>query len=237
MTPYYDPMIAKIIAHGADRAAALERLAAALDATQVEGVTTNLAFLRAAAGQPRVQGDAAGHGLARPRGHAVPGRRPARRPGHAAAGRAGDRGAQPRPAGPAAGAGHRLDLALAPARRLAAQPAAARLGPAARRQGAAHRHRRGHGRALHRAAGRGRAARPLRRRRRSGLGRERRAAPQLPGRDRRPHADPHARRPPPHAGAGGRPLRRARRGGGQRPVHRPDAGQGDQAAGGRRATG
>ena len=52
VTPYYDPMIAKIIAHGADRAAALERLAAALDATQVEGVTTNLAFLRAAAASP-----------------------------------------------------------------------------------------------------------------------------------------------------------------------------------------
>ena len=52
VTPYYDPMIAKIIAHGADRAAALERLAAALDATQVDGVTTNLAFLRAAAASP-----------------------------------------------------------------------------------------------------------------------------------------------------------------------------------------
>ncbi len=52
VTPYYDPMIAKIIAHGPDRAAALERLAAALDATQVEGVTTNLGFLRAAAASP-----------------------------------------------------------------------------------------------------------------------------------------------------------------------------------------
>jgi 3-methylcrotonyl-CoA carboxylase alpha subunit len=52
VTPFYDPMIAKIIAHGPDRAAALERLAAALDATQVEGVTTNLGFLRAAATSP-----------------------------------------------------------------------------------------------------------------------------------------------------------------------------------------
>ena len=50
VTPYYDPMIAKIIAHGPDRAAALERLATALDVTQVDGVTTNLGFLRAAAG-------------------------------------------------------------------------------------------------------------------------------------------------------------------------------------------
>jgi 3-methylcrotonyl-CoA carboxylase alpha subunit len=52
VTPFYDPMIAKIIAWGADRAAALERLAAALDATQVAGVTTNLGFLRAAAASP-----------------------------------------------------------------------------------------------------------------------------------------------------------------------------------------
>ena len=52
VTPYYDPMVAKIIASGPDRAAALDRLAAALDATHVEGVTTNLAFLRAAAASP-----------------------------------------------------------------------------------------------------------------------------------------------------------------------------------------
>jgi 3-methylcrotonyl-CoA carboxylase alpha subunit len=52
VTPFYDPMIAKIIAHGADRMAALDRLAAALDATHVAGVTTNLAFLRAAAASP-----------------------------------------------------------------------------------------------------------------------------------------------------------------------------------------
>ena len=175
VTPYYDPMIAKIIAHGPDRPAALERLAAALDATQVDGGHDQPRLPARGGRQPRVQGDAAGHGLARPRGHAVPGRRPGRRAGHAAPGRAGDRGAQPRPAGPAAGAGHGLDLALAPARRLAAQPATARLGPAAGRQGAAHRHGRRYGRALHRAPGHGRAARPLRRRRRSRLGRERRA--------------------------------------------------------------
>ena len=42
----YDPMIAKLIAHGADRDEALDRLAAALDETRVEGVTTNLPFLR-----------------------------------------------------------------------------------------------------------------------------------------------------------------------------------------------
>ena len=42
----YDPMIAKLIAAGATREEALDRLAAALDATEVGGVTTNLPFLR-----------------------------------------------------------------------------------------------------------------------------------------------------------------------------------------------
>ncbi|MBA2296343.1 MAG: methylcrotonoyl-CoA carboxylase, partial [Actinobacteria bacterium] len=42
----YDPMISKLIAHGHDRDDALDRLATALDETVVEGVTTNLAFLR-----------------------------------------------------------------------------------------------------------------------------------------------------------------------------------------------
>ena len=42
----YDPMIAKLVAHGADRDDALDLLAAALDETVVEGVTTNLPFLR-----------------------------------------------------------------------------------------------------------------------------------------------------------------------------------------------
>ncbi|MHB8641579.1 MAG: acetyl/propionyl/methylcrotonyl-CoA carboxylase subunit alpha [Gaiellaceae bacterium] len=42
----YDPMIAKVIAHGATREDALDRLEDALAATVVEGVTTNLPFLR-----------------------------------------------------------------------------------------------------------------------------------------------------------------------------------------------
>ena len=42
----YDPMIAKLIAHGRDRGEALELLAAALAETEVRGVTTNLPFLR-----------------------------------------------------------------------------------------------------------------------------------------------------------------------------------------------
>ena len=42
--PFYDSMIAKIIAHGPDRATALTRLRAALAATRIEGIATNLAF-------------------------------------------------------------------------------------------------------------------------------------------------------------------------------------------------
>jgi acetyl-CoA/propionyl-CoA carboxylase, biotin carboxylase, biotin carboxyl carrier protein len=42
----YDPLIAKLIAHGPTRAEALARLADALADTEVAGVTTNLPFLR-----------------------------------------------------------------------------------------------------------------------------------------------------------------------------------------------
>jgi len=42
----YDPMLAKVIAHGADRGEALTRLDAALSSTAILGVTTNLEFLR-----------------------------------------------------------------------------------------------------------------------------------------------------------------------------------------------
>jgi len=42
----FDPMLAKVIAHGATRSAALERLTAALDDLVILGVTTNVAFLR-----------------------------------------------------------------------------------------------------------------------------------------------------------------------------------------------
>jgi acetyl/propionyl-CoA carboxylase alpha subunit len=42
----YDPLIAKLIAHGSTREDALDRLAAALAETEVGGVVTNLPFLR-----------------------------------------------------------------------------------------------------------------------------------------------------------------------------------------------
>lgn len=52
ITPYYDPLIAKLVAHGPDRAAAIARLDQALAATQLELVgprgpaSSNLAYLR-----------------------------------------------------------------------------------------------------------------------------------------------------------------------------------------------
>jgi acetyl/propionyl-CoA carboxylase alpha subunit len=49
----YDPLLAKVIAHAADRDACVEKLAAALADTVVLGVTTNLGFLRWAIDHPR----------------------------------------------------------------------------------------------------------------------------------------------------------------------------------------
>ncbi len=46
ITPFYDPMIAKIITHGVDRADASMRMTQALEGTRIEGLETNLAFLR-----------------------------------------------------------------------------------------------------------------------------------------------------------------------------------------------
>ncbi len=52
VTPFYDPMIAKVIAHGATRDEALDRLAGALGRTLVAGPKTNVAFLKALAEAP-----------------------------------------------------------------------------------------------------------------------------------------------------------------------------------------
>jgi acetyl/propionyl-CoA carboxylase alpha subunit len=51
----YDPMIAKLIAHGETRDEAFERLAAALRETEVGGVQTNLPFLRWLVSHPIVR--------------------------------------------------------------------------------------------------------------------------------------------------------------------------------------
>jgi 3-methylcrotonyl-CoA carboxylase alpha subunit len=73
ISPWYDPMIAKIIVHGPTRAAALRSLTGALDQTEVAGTVTNLAFLEAlsrhegfAAGRCRYRAD-------RPRSGAIGG--------------------------------------------------------------------------------------------------------------------------------------------------------------------
>jgi 3-methylcrotonyl-CoA carboxylase alpha subunit len=54
VTTHYDPMLAKVIVHAADRPAALECLAAALAETEVLGLRTNLPFLRMLAADPTV---------------------------------------------------------------------------------------------------------------------------------------------------------------------------------------
>jgi urea carboxylase len=55
VSPHYDPMVAKVIAHGSDRDAALASLAGALADTRVDGVATNLGLLRAVVRRPDVR--------------------------------------------------------------------------------------------------------------------------------------------------------------------------------------
>jgi urea carboxylase len=45
VTPYYDPMVAKLIARGRDRQEAIDKLSAALAACRVDGIVTNRAYL------------------------------------------------------------------------------------------------------------------------------------------------------------------------------------------------
>ena len=52
ISPWYDPMIAKVVVHGPTRATALLALERALAGTRVAGTVTNLAFLRRLAMQP-----------------------------------------------------------------------------------------------------------------------------------------------------------------------------------------
>jgi acetyl-CoA carboxylase biotin carboxylase subunit len=44
VTPFYDPLLAKLCVHGADRAQALERARAAVAAFRITGIKTNLPF-------------------------------------------------------------------------------------------------------------------------------------------------------------------------------------------------
>ena len=45
VTPFYDPMLAKIITHGSDREAARQSMLAALGAARIKGIKTNRNFL------------------------------------------------------------------------------------------------------------------------------------------------------------------------------------------------
>ncbi len=67
----YDPMLAKVIAHGADRDEALRRLDAALASTEVLGVTTNVAFLRRLLADDDVRAGRLDTGLVERRGDAL----------------------------------------------------------------------------------------------------------------------------------------------------------------------
>ncbi len=63
VSPYYDPLLAKIIARGDTREAARDRLIEALGRTRIEGVETNRAYLRAALRAPEFVAGAVHTGL------------------------------------------------------------------------------------------------------------------------------------------------------------------------------
>jgi 3-methylcrotonyl-CoA carboxylase alpha subunit len=52
VSPFYDPMLAKVVVHGPDREAALRRLRVALAATEIVGPETNLGYLTRIAQDP-----------------------------------------------------------------------------------------------------------------------------------------------------------------------------------------
>lgn len=53
VSAYYDPLLAKLIVHGHDRAEALNKLAAALAETRLHGIASNLDYLRQVIVEPR----------------------------------------------------------------------------------------------------------------------------------------------------------------------------------------
>lgn len=55
ITPYYDSLLAKVVARGEDRASAIDRLRSALAHLRVEGVDTNVAFARDVLDEPDVR--------------------------------------------------------------------------------------------------------------------------------------------------------------------------------------
>ncbi len=63
VSPWYDPMLAKVIVHAPDRASALARLASVLDECRIAGSTTNAEFLAALARHPDFRAGAVDTGL------------------------------------------------------------------------------------------------------------------------------------------------------------------------------
>jgi 3-methylcrotonyl-CoA carboxylase alpha subunit len=56
VTPFYDPMIAKVIVHDRDRISAMRRMAALMGQTEVVGVATNAGLLKALCAHPAFVG-------------------------------------------------------------------------------------------------------------------------------------------------------------------------------------
>src|SRR5690606_20668203 len=63
ISPYYDPMIAKLVAHGPSRQWAIDELVAALASVEIWPVRTNAAFLARAAADPDFRGGAVDTGF------------------------------------------------------------------------------------------------------------------------------------------------------------------------------
>ncbi|HEY8546426.1 MAG TPA: urea carboxylase [Acidimicrobiales bacterium] len=63
VTPYYDPLLLKLLAHGPDRATAVARLDRALAELQLAGIETNVEHLRAILADPRFAAGEATTGL------------------------------------------------------------------------------------------------------------------------------------------------------------------------------
>ncbi len=122
ISPHYDPMIAKLVVWDHDRAAALARMRAALEAFQVVGVTTNVAFLgRLVASKAFAAADLDTGLIERSRDELFPPRAAGLRRGACAGDAVGAR--PPRPRGARARRGLRRSVvALGRVRRLAAQP-------------------------------------------------------------------------------------------------------------------
>ncbi len=66
VSPYYDPMLGKLIVHGSDRADAIAKMTAALAATRLCGIATNLDYLRTIVASPMfAAGDVSTRALSR----------------------------------------------------------------------------------------------------------------------------------------------------------------------------